>query len=47
MREYQFDSTNKSPRTNNECFTEDDIINIYPLVKQVPPKVRKIHVLSN
>jgi hypothetical protein len=42
MREYQFDLINKSTRTNNECFTEDDIINIYPLIKQVPPKVREI-----
>jgi protein TIF31 len=41
MREYQFDLINKSTRTNNECFTEDDIINIYPLIKQVPPKVRE------
>ncbi len=39
MREYQFDLTNKSTRTNNECFNEEDIINIYPLIKQVPPKV--------
>ena len=39
MREYQFDVTNKSARTNNECFNEEDIINIYPLIKQVPPKV--------
>ena len=43
MREYQFESTNKSSRTNNECFNEDDIINIYPLIKQVPPKVRKLN----
>ncbi len=41
MREYQFDLPTKSTRTNNECFTEDDIINIYPLIKQVPPKVRE------
>ncbi|CAF3829711.1 unnamed protein product [Rotaria magnacalcarata] len=38
MREFQFDQTNKSNRTANECFNEDDIINIYPLIKQVPPK---------
>ncbi|CAF3343891.1 unnamed protein product [Rotaria sp. Silwood1] len=38
MREYQFDVTNKSTRTNNECFNEEDVINIYPLIKQVPPK---------
>jgi hypothetical protein len=47
MREYQFDLTNKSTRTNNECFNEEDIINIYPLIKQVPPKViRKIKINS-
>jgi hypothetical protein len=39
MREYQFDVTNKSTRTNNECFNEEDVLNIYPLIKQVPPKV--------
>ncbi|CAF3555097.1 unnamed protein product [Adineta steineri] len=39
MREYQFDLTNKSTRTtNNECFNEEDIINIYPLIKQNSPK---------
>ncbi|CAF4258898.1 unnamed protein product [Rotaria sp. Silwood2] len=38
IREYQFDLANKSTRTNNECFNEEDIINIYPLIKQVPPK---------
>ncbi len=42
MREYQFDLINKSTRTNNECFNEEDIINIHPLIKQVPPKVREI-----
>jgi hypothetical protein len=41
MREYQFESTNKSSRSNSECFNEDDIINIYPIIKQVPPKVIK------
>jgi hypothetical protein len=41
MREYQFESTTKSSRSNSECFNEDDIINIYPIIKQVPPKVRK------
>jgi hypothetical protein len=40
MREYQFESMNKSSRTNNECFNEDDVINIYPISKQVPPKVQ-------
>ncbi len=40
MREFQFESTTKSSRTNNECFNEDDIINIYPIIKQVPPKVK-------
>ena len=40
MREYQYDSAYKSSRTSNECFTEDDIVNIYPVIKQVPPKVR-------
>jgi len=38
IREYQFESSNKSTRTNNECFNEDDIVNIYPVIKQVPPK---------
>ncbi|UJR33486.1 hypothetical protein I4U23_020931 [Adineta vaga] len=38
MREYQFDGTNKSTRTAHECFNEDDIINIYPKIKQTPPK---------
>jgi len=38
MREYQFDVLNKSTRSTNECFTEDDILNIYPLIKQVAPK---------
>ncbi|CAF1421234.1 unnamed protein product [Adineta ricciae] len=38
MREYQYDSAYKSSRTSNECFTEDDIVNIYPVIKQVPPK---------
>jgi protein TIF31 len=41
MREYQFESINKSSRSNVECFNEDDIINIYPIIKQVPPKVKK------
>ncbi len=41
MREYQFESTNKSSRSNSECFNEDDIINIYPIIKQVPPKVKR------
>jgi hypothetical protein len=40
MREYQFESTTKTSRTTNECFNEDDIINIYPLIKEVPPKVK-------
>lgn len=44
MREYQFDQTNKSNRTNNECFNEEDVINIYPIVKQVPPKVNKPNI---
>ena len=44
MREYQFDLSGKSTRVNNECFTEDDIVNIYPIVKQVPPKVCSIIV---
>lgn len=39
LREYQFESSNKSTRSNSECFNEDDIINIYPIIKQVPPKV--------
>ncbi len=39
MREYQFESSTKSSRSNSECFNEDDIINMYPLIKQVPPKV--------
>ncbi|CAF1346965.1 unnamed protein product, partial [Adineta steineri] len=38
MREYQFESTNKSSRTNTDCFTEDDVVNMYPVIKQVPPK---------
>jgi protein TIF31 len=42
MREYQFESMTKSSRLNSECFNEDDIINIYPLIKQVPPKVLTI-----
>ena len=42
MREYQFESINKSSsRLNSECFNEDDIINIYPIIKQVPPKVKQ------
>ena len=40
VREYQFESNNKSSRTTTECFNEDDIINIYPIIKQVPPKVK-------
>ena len=40
MREYQFETTARSSRTNSECFNEDDIINIYPIIKQVPPKVQ-------
>lgn len=39
LREYQFESSTKSARSNTECFNEDDIINIYPIIKQVPPKV--------
>lgn len=46
MREYQFDLPSKSTRANNECFTEDDIINIYPIIKQVPPKVEKLLLLE-
>ncbi|CAF0752547.1 unnamed protein product [Adineta ricciae] len=38
MREYQFEVTNKSTRATHECFNEDDILNIYPIVKQSPPK---------
>lgn len=49
MREYQFDQINKSSKNNNECFTDDDIINIYPIIKQVPPKVKfsKIFMVTN
>jgi hypothetical protein len=39
MREYSFESANKSARNANECFTEDDILNMFPLIKQAPPKV--------
>ncbi|CAF4107604.1 unnamed protein product [Rotaria sp. Silwood2] len=38
MREYQFETINKSSRSNNECFNENDIINIFPIIKHVPPK---------
>ncbi|CAM4854056.1 unnamed protein product [Rotaria socialis] len=38
MREYQFEFLNKTSRFNNECFNELDIINIYPIIKHVPPK---------
>ncbi|CAF3605331.1 unnamed protein product [Rotaria sp. Silwood1] len=38
MREYQFETINKSIRSNNECFNENDIINIFPIIKHVPPK---------
>ncbi|CAF3862709.1 unnamed protein product, partial [Rotaria sordida] len=39
MREYQFESINKSSRSNNnECFNENDIINIFPIIKHIPPK---------
>lgn len=41
LREYQFESSTKSTRANSECFNEDDVINIYPIIKQVPPKVSK------
>ena len=41
LREYQFESSTKSARSNSECFNEDDIINVYPIIKQVPPKVPK------
>jgi len=34
LREYQFDSSNK----NTDGFNDDDILNIYPIIKQVPPK---------
>lgn len=40
IREYQFESNNKSSRATADCFNEDDIVNIYPIIKQVPPKVR-------
>ena len=40
IREYQFESNSKSSRATADCFNEDDIVNIYPIIKQVPPKVR-------
>jgi len=46
IREYQFESSNKSTRTNNECFNEDDIVNIYPVIKQVPPKVNSFNSIE-
>lgn len=42
MREYAFDTSSKSTRTTAECFTEDDVLNIFPLIKQVPPKVSPV-----
>ncbi|CAF1058898.1 unnamed protein product, partial [Didymodactylos carnosus] len=46
LREYQFDSvmsptTTKNTPTNSSitpCFNEDDIINLYPVIKHVAPK---------
>ena len=33
LKEYNFDSKNK------EAFSEEDILNMFPIVKHVPPKV--------
>lgn len=40
MREYQFESPSKTSRSNQECFHENDILNIYPVIKHAPPKVK-------
>jgi len=43
LREYAFGKNGNSGRSNGNCFTQEDVLNVFPVVKHIDPKVSETH----
>lgn len=41
LREYQLNKSGSSGKSQGNTFNQDDVLNVFPVVKHIDPKVRK------
>ena len=47
LREYQFSKSGANAKSGGNTFTQEDVLNVFPIVKHIDPKVaiRSVNVL--